>query len=101
MTKGSIPFSGTADALTVTTNGIGVFGGSNGEGIWRSSNAGITWDPTWTDICIEGGDPVTQIWFATPLDGWAVTSNSADPQCPTLLRTINSGLSWTALRSPF
>lgn len=101
MTKGSIPFSGSADSLTVTANGIGVFGGSNGEGIWRSSNAGITWDPTWTDICIEGGDAVSQIWFATPLDGWAVTNNSVDSQCASVLRTINSGLTWTALRSPF
>ena len=99
--KGSIPFSGTADSLTVTTNGIGVFGGSNGVGIWRSSNSGITWDPTWTDICIEGGDQVSQIWFATPLVGWAVTSNSVDPQCASLLRTINSGSSWTALRAHF
>ncbi len=98
---GSIPFSGSAEALTVTPAGVGIFGGSSSGGIWRSSDSGTTWRPEWTDECIEGGDPVSETWFATALDGWALTSNSADSQCPTLIRSVNGGLTWSGLPSPF
>jgi hypothetical protein len=101
MRTGSIPFSGVGEALTVTTAGVGIFGGSASGGIWRSSDSATTWRSTFTDACIEGGNAVTETWFATPLVGWALAGSSADPQCPTFLHTVNGGLTWSALRSPF
>ena len=101
MRAGSIPFWGSAEALTVTPTGVGVFGGSSSGGIWRSSDSGATWRQEWTDACIEGGNAVSETWFATALDGWALTSNTADPQCPTLLHSINGGVTWSGLPSPF
>jgi hypothetical protein len=98
---GSIPFSGSAQALTVTPAGVGVFGGSSSGGIWRSSDSGATWRQAWTDECIEGGNAVSETWFATPLDGWAVTGDTADPRCPTLLHSIDGGVTWSGLPSPF
>jgi hypothetical protein len=99
--KGSIPFGGSAGALTVTTAGVGVFGGSSAGGIWRSTDSGTTWQATWDDDCIMGGDAVSDIWFATALDGWALTSNSSDPQCPSFLRSTNGGVTWSGLSPPF
>jgi hypothetical protein len=101
MLTGSIPFYGSAEALTVTTAGVGIFGGSGSGGIWRSSDSGASWHSTFTDVCIEGGNEVTETWFATPLVGWALAGGSVDPQCPTFLRTLNGGLTWSPLRSPF
>lgn len=85
----------------MTTAGVGIFGGSESGGIWRSSDSATTWSSTFTDLSIEGGNAVTETWFATPLVGWALPGSSADPQCPTLLRTVNGGLTWSTLRSPF
>ena len=99
--KGSIPFSGSAGNLTVTTAGVGIFGGSSSGGIWRSTDSGSTWHSTWDDDCIMGGDAVSDVWFATALDGWALTSDSSDPQCPTFLRSINGGVTWSGLAPPF
>jgi hypothetical protein len=48
-----------------------------------------------------GGDAVSDIWFATALDGWALTSDSSDPQCPSFLRSINGGVTWSGLSAPF
>jgi hypothetical protein len=48
-----------------------------------------------------GGDAVSDVWFATALDGWALTSDSSDPQCPTFLRSINGGVTWSGLAPPF
>jgi hypothetical protein len=98
---GSIPFSGSAEALTVTTAGVGIFGASESGGIWRSSDSATTWRSTFIDVCIEGGNAVTETWFVTPLVGWALAGGSVDPQCPTFLNTVNGGLTWTSLRSPF
>lgn len=99
--KGSIPFSGSAGALTVTIAGVGIFGGSSSGGIWRSTDSGTTWHVVWNDQCIGGGDAVSDIWFATALDGWALTSNSADPNCPTFLASTNGGRTWSGLTAPF
>src|ERR1700719_447422 len=98
---GSIPFSGSAGAPTVTTAGVGIFGASESGGNWRSSDSATTWRSTFIDVCIEGGNAVTETWFVTREVGWALAGGSVDPQCPSFLHTINGGLSWNPLRSPF
>jgi hypothetical protein len=99
--RGSIPFYGSAEALTVTTDGVGLLGASGSGGIWRSADLGTVWNATFVDDCIMGGDAVTETWFATPLIGWALAGGSVDPQCPTFLHTSNGGSTWSSLPSPF
>jgi photosystem II stability/assembly factor-like uncharacterized protein len=98
---GSIPFMGSAEALVVTSPSVGLFGGFGEAGIWRSTDVGITWQPVFNDVCFGGGNAVAQLWFVNALNGWAVSGTSVDASCPSLLRTVNAGITWAAIPSPF
>lgn len=98
---GSIPFRGSAEALAVTSPSVGLFGGFGEAGIWRSTDVGITWRPVFNDVCFGGGNAVAQLWFVNALNGWAVSGTSVDASCPSLLHTVNGGVTWTAIPSPF
>lgn len=81
---------------------LGFYGDGSGSGIVRTADGGAHWAPVdLQNQCIAAGDSVSAIWFVTPTSGWAVSDASADSSCPTLLRTTDSGLTWTPLRSPF
>lgn len=98
---GSMDFYGSAGVLSIPAPEVALYGSSGSAGIWRSADGGQTWHSTFLDICIEAGNAVTQLWFVTPLRGWAIAGNTAGPTCPTLLRTSDGGASWTPLASPF
>ena len=99
-TVGSINFYGPAGALAVTASRTAMYGGSGSVGVWRSTNAGTTWRPVLSGYCFGGGDRVSQLWFANPVDGWAVADANGDPTCPSLFHTTDGGTSWTPLASP-
>ena len=98
---GTIPFYGQALALVVTSPSVGLFGASGEAGIWRSTDTGSTWRPVFSDACVEGGNDISEIWFVDPLHGWANAGLSVDSECPSLLRTVDGGQTWTPLRAPF
>jgi photosystem II stability/assembly factor-like uncharacterized protein len=98
---GSMDFYGSAGAFSVPAPGDALYGSSGSAGIWRSSDGGQTWHSTFADICIEGGNAVTQLWFVTRLRGWAVAGDTSDASCPALVRTSDGGESWAPLVSPF
>jgi photosystem II stability/assembly factor-like uncharacterized protein len=102
---GSIPFAGYADTLIVPSNELGLIGTGYTAGIIRSSDGGRSWNViSISDVCIGAGFSITQLWFVTPLVGWAAANNPVDPAytgCPDLLTTSDGGLTWTPLATPF
>lgn len=98
---GSIPFTGSAEALIVTSQTTALFGASGPAGVWRTSDSGVTWSPVFTDDCVQGGDPVSEVWFVDASHGWAVTAGGGQPGCPPLLRTTDGGVVWVPIASPF
>ena len=98
---GSIPFTGSADALIVTSQTTALFGASGTAGLWRTSDSGVTWSPVFTDACIQGGEPVDEVWFVDALHGWALAARGGASRCPPLLRTTDGGQSWASIPSPF
>lgn len=98
---GAMDFYGSAGPFSIPASGVALYGSSGSAGIWRSSDGGRTWHSTFLDMCIEGGEAVTELWFVTPLRGWAIAGNAVDRECPTLLRTLDGGITWTPLGYPF
>ena len=98
---GVISAGGYASSLAVTRGGVGLIGSSR-AGVIRSDDGGRTWrDVGAASTCLLDLNGVSELWFLSSGDGWALEENSdGGPQCPLLVRTTDGGLTWRAAGAP-
>ena len=98
---GAISASGYASSLALTRGGVGLIG-SLRAGVIRSVDGGQTWsDVGSASTCLLIGNGVSELWFLSSGDGWALeTNDDGGVQCPLLIRTTDGGLTWSPEGSP-
>ncbi len=98
---GAISSGGYASSLALTRGDVGLIG-SLRAGVIRSVDGGHTWsDVGSATTCLLIGNGVSELWFLSSGDGWALeTNDDGGVQCPLLIRTTDGGLTWSPLGSP-